>query len=327
MKPLWRSLGILAALVGATAIVGPYALSEYQLQVLVQMLAVACIASAWNLMGGFTGLFSLGHITFVGLGAYVSTLLQVRSGLSPWLGLPLAMLLSGALAAVVGLVSYRSRLSHAALALLTMVLAQLAFVLAFSLDITQGMRGISIPLRPGLTQMQFATGRGYLLLALSMVAAIVGLCILIRHSKFGHRLIALRENERVAEAIGIPTFRYKLMVTIISGALSAPGGVLVAQYTLFVDPDSAFSIFKSLEIPIYAMVGGLGSAFGPLIGAVLMSTIIQLLRPVLSDFGAGLDQVVFGAALILVVLLAPRGITGYTAALLRRWKPRHEAVA
>jgi branched-chain amino acid transport system permease protein len=314
-----RSLGILLAMLAATAIFAPAVLTEYQLKVLVQLLAIAYIAGAWNLMGGFTGLFSLGHIAFVGLGAYTSTILQVQSGVSPWIGLLLGAILSGMLAFFVGFVSYRSRLSHASLCLLTLVLAQLAFVLAFTLDITGGMRGISIPLQPGLEHMQFASGRGYVYVALVMVGTMLGICILVRHSKFGHRLIAIRENERVAEAIGIPTFRYKLMVTTISGALTAPGGVLIAQYTLFVDPESAFSVFKSLEIPIYAMVGGLGSAFGPLIGAVLMSVIIELLRPMLSGFGAGLDQVVFGAALVLVVLMAPLGVLGYASSLLRRF--------
>jgi branched-chain amino acid transport system permease protein len=306
-----RPLGVLLVLLALTAIAGTWLLTEYQLKVLVQMLALAYIAAAWNLMGGYAGLFSLGHIAFVGMGAYTSTILQVEYGVSPWIGLLLGALLSAALAFVAGFVSYRSRLSHASLALLTLVLAQLAYVLAFTLNITQGMRGISIPLRPGLQHMQFESGRGYLYLALVMVGIMVGICILVRHARFGHRLVAIRENERVAEAIGIPTFRYKLMVTTLSAALTAPGGVLIAQYTLFVDPDSAFNVFKSLEIPIYAMVGGLGSAFGPLVGAALMSTIIEFLRPVLSGFGAGLDQVVFGAALMLVVLVAPLGVLGY----------------
>jgi branched-chain amino acid transport system permease protein len=320
MSDTLRSLAILLAILVATAIVGGQLLTEYQLKVLVQMLALAYIAAAWNLMGGFTGLFSLGHIAFVGLGAYTSTILQVNSGISPWIGMPIGAALSGVLAFVVGFVSYRSRLSHASLALLTLVLAQLAYVLSYTLNITRGMQGMSLPLRPGLEHMQFESGRGYLYLALVMVGIMIGICIVIRHSKFGHRLIAIRENERVAEAIGIPTFRYKMLVTTLSGALTAPGGVLIAQYTLFVDPDSAFSVFKSLEIPIYAMVGGLSSAFGPLIGAALMSTIIELLRPVLSGFGAGLDQVVFGAALMLVVLVAPLGLLGYVSSLLGRRK-------
>lgn len=311
MSDALRPLGLLGLLVLLTGIAGTYFLSEYQLKVLVQMLALAYIAAAWNLMGGFAGLFSLGHIAFVGLGAYTATILQVDHGVSPWIGMIVGALLSAALAFVAGYISYRSRLSHASLALLTLVLAQLAYVLAFTLSITQGMRGISIPLRPGLQHMQFESGRGYLYLALAMVALIFGICILVRHAKFGYRLIAIRENERVAEAIGIPAFRYKLMVTTLSAALTAPGGVLIAQYTLFVDPDSAFNVFKSLEIPIYAMVGGLGSAFGPLVGAALMSAIIELLRPLLSGFGAGLDQVVFGAALMLVVLVAPLGVVGY----------------
>ena len=320
MNDTLRSLAILLAILVATAIVGGQLLTEYQLKVLVQMLALAYIAAAWNLMGGFTGLFSLGHIAFVGLGAYTSTILQVNSGISPWIGMPIGAALSGVLAFVVGFVSYRSRLSHASLALLTLVLAQLAYVLSYTLNITRGMQGMSLPLRPGLEHMQFESGRGYLYLALVMVGIMIGICIVIRHSKFGHRLIAIRENERVAEAIGIPTFRYKMLVTTLSGALTAPGGVLIAQYTLFVDPDSAFSVFKSLEIPIYAMVGGLSSAFGPLIGAALMSTIIELLRPVLSGFGAGLDQVVFGAALMLVVLVAPLGLLGYVSTRLGRRK-------
>lgn len=322
MNHLRRSFGILAALLLPTGLVAPMVLTEYQLTVLVQMLAIAYIATAWNLMGGFTGLFSLGHIAFVGLGAYTSTILQVQNGLSPWIGMPIGSVFAGALAFVVGFVSYRTRLSHASLALLTLVLAQLAFVLAITLNITRGTRGIAIPLKPGLENMQFADGQGYLYLALAMVGIMVAICILVRHSKFGHRLIAIRENERVAEAIGIPTFRYKLIVTTLSGALTAPGGVLIAQYTLFVDPDSAFSVFKSLEIPIYALVGGIGSAFGPLVGALLMSSIIESLRPLLSGFGAGLDQVVFGASLMLVVLVAPLGVLGYVSSLIQSVQPR-----
>ena len=317
MASAWRPLAILLVLILGTAFIAPVVLTEYQLKVAVQMLAIAYIASAWNLMGGFTGLISLGHMAFVGLGAYASTILQVSHGVSPWIGMLVGALISGLLALVIGFVSYRMRLSHAALCLLTLVLAQLAFVLGYTLNITQGMRGISLPLRPGLEHMQFESGRGYLYLALVMVGLMAALCILVRASKFGHRLIAIRENERVAEAIGIPAFRYKLIVTTLSGALTAPGGVLITQYTLFVDPESAFNVIKSLEIPIYAMVGGLGSAFGPLVGAVLMSTIIEVLRPLLSGFGAGLDQVVFGIALVVVVLAAPLGLLGYAPSLMQ----------
>ena len=317
MASAWRPLAILLVLILGTAVIAPVVLTEYQLKVAVQMLAIAYIASAWNLMGGFTGLISLGHMAFVGLGAYSATILQVSHGVSPWIGMLFGALISGLLALVIGFVSYRMRLSHAALCLLTLVLAQLAFVLGYTLNITQGMRGISLPLRPGLEHMQFESGRGYLYLALVMVGLIAALCILVRASKFGHRLIAIRENERVAEAIGIPTFRYKLIVTTLSGALTAPGGVLITQYTLFVDPESAFNVIKSLEIPIYAMVGGLGSAFGPLVGAVLMSTIIEVLRPLLSGFGAGLDQVFFGIAFVVVVLAAPLGLLGYAPSLMQ----------
>ena len=322
MSHPWRSLGTLAGLLVATGVLAPLLLTDYQLKVVVQALAVAYIASAWNLMGGFTGLFSLGHMAFVGLGAYTSTILQVGHGISPWIGMLVGIVLSGLLALIVGFVSYRMRLSHAALCLLTLVLAQLAFVLGYTLDITQGMRGISIPLRPGLENMQFESGKGYLYLALAMVGLIIGVCILVRASKFGHRLIAIRENERVAEAIGIPTFRYKLIVTTLSGALTAPGGVLITQYTLFVDPESAFNVFKSLEIPIYALVGGLGTSFGPLVGAAIMSTIIEVLRPLLSGFGPGLDQVFFGIALMVVVLAAPLGVLGYGASLIQHLKGR-----
>jgi branched-chain amino acid transport system permease protein len=213
-------------------------------------------------------------------------------------------------ALIIGVVSYRSRLSHASLALLTLVIAQLAFVLAVTLNITRGTRGIAIPLKPGFENMQFESIGGFLNMALVMVFAIVSLTIFLRASKFGQRLISIRENERVAEAIGIPTFRYKLIITTLSGALSAPGGVLIAQYTYFVDPESAFSVFKSLEIPVYALLGGIGSAFGPLLGAIAMSTVLEMFRPLFSGMGAGVDQVVFGAALMVVVLVAPRGIIG-----------------
>ncbi len=310
MSRAWKSFGFLVAGLATTAFVAPLVMKEYQLSILVHILAVAYIATAWNLMGGFSGLFSLGHIAFVGIGGYTATILQVDAGISPWLGMVVGAILAGGLAFIIGFVSYRSQLSHASLALLTLVIAQLAFVLAFTLEITQGNRGISIPLNPGLAKMQFATGQGYLYLALAMIGFIVSVSLFIRVSGFGQRLIAIRENERVAEAIGIPTFRYKLIVTTLSGALSAPGGVLIAQYNLFIDPDAAFNVFKSLEIPIYALVGGVNSAFGPLLGALLMSAVIESMRPLLSGYGPGLDQVVFGVALMLVILLAPLGLIG-----------------
>ncbi len=310
MSQAWNSFGFLVAGLVATAFAAPLVMKEYQLSILVQILAVAYIATAWNLMGGFGGLFSLGHMAFVGIGGYTATILEVDAGVSPWIGMLAGAILAGGLAFMIGFVSFRSRLSHASLALLTLVIAQLAFVLAFTLGITQGNGGISIPLKPGLANMQFATGRGYLYLALAMLGFVVSVCIFIRVSRFGRRLIAIRENERVAEAIGVPTFRYKVIVTTLSGALSAPGGVLLAQYNLFIDPDSAFNLFKSLEIPIYALIGGVNSAFGPLVGALLMSTISQSMRPLLSGYGPGLDQVVFGVALMLVILLAPLGLLG-----------------
>lgn len=318
-RALAQSLILALSVVGLIGLALSSLLPEYWARVLFSAFLFAYLASAWNLMAGLVGLVSLGHMAFVGIGAYTSTLLMRHFSISPWVGMFAGAVLAGCLAFAIGYVSFRMRLPHASLSLLTLVVGQAALLLAQNLTLTQGPRGLIIPLDPRWEAMQFSSASGYLAVIIAMTAMLVTFSIVLRRSGFGYRLRSIRENERLAESLGVPTTQFKLLVTVVSGSLTALGGTLMAQYTLFISPDSVFGVFASLEITVYALVGGVTSPIGPIVGALALYPISEALRSMLSNQGAALHRILFGIALVLVVLRAPQGIVGQARSITRSW--------
>ena len=289
-------------------------LNDYVLNIAIMTLFWAGLAGAWNIMAGYGGLVSLGHAAFFGIGAYATGSAYGMFGLSPWLGLAAGVVVSMALAAAVGWPCFRLRGAFFSLATMVFPIAMEIVANNWS-ELTRGPSGIAIPFKPGLENFIFRSRWPYLAAAALFAAAIFVLTAAIHRGRLGLSLIAVRDDEAAAEALGVRPLRTKLIATLLSAGLTAVGGFFYAQYILFVDPPSVFSINVSVQIALLAIIGGLGTPLGPLVGSALMTP----LDGVLSQFlGGGPRLLLYGLVLLAVVLLMPQGIVGTVQAWRRR---------
>jgi branched-chain amino acid transport system permease protein len=311
----------------------PLFLNQFQISVAILILYWAYLGTAWNIMAGYAGQFSFGHAAFYGLGAYTSTVLLVDYGLSPWLG----MIAGAGLAALFGLgmgyLSFRYGLRGPYFALATFAFAEMLRLIASELELINTSVGIHIPLIRGDSwlRLQFeSTPRNYYFAILGLLTLGLLVTIAIAHSKLGYYFQAIREDEDAAAALGVDPLRYKVTAVVISGALTALGGSFFIQYFLYVDPSLAFGVPVSIEILLRPIVGGIGTIWGPLIGALFLTPLAEFTRAFartppdfLSFIGgrAGVDVMIFGAILIVVIIFVPDGIAGAAQRLWRRVKP------
>lgn len=287
-------------------------MSSYVLHLLIMALFFVYLASAWNLVGGLAGQHSLGHSLFVGTGSYVSTLLFIHLGLSPWFGLLVGATAAALLALFVGYLSFRYELKGPFFLLVTLAFAEVARIIVTNLDITRGSSGLFVPLKGNAPLLfQFEDRSVYLLVIGIMAVGAIVLTYAIRRSWFGYSLLAIRENEAAARACGIYAERCKLAILTISGILCAIGGTFYAQYTLFIEPISQFGIALSVEMILFCIVGGIGTVFGPAIGAVALFGLGELTRNLLAFTTIGnLHLIVYASVLLFVVIFLPDGIVG-----------------
>lgn len=299
-----------AAIVAAASCV-PFFLEPrgYVIRVICITLLFAALAQAWNIVGGLARQISLGHAAFFGTGAYTSTLLLINFGISPWLGLIAAAIIGATMALLIALPTMRLRGHYFALA--TLAFAEVMRVIANSWSsVTGGPVGLSVPFRPdSLLMLQFKTPRPYFWIMLGALVAVTLTFMAIRSSKIGYRLRAIRENVDAAETIGIDTAGTKIIAAVVSGALTASLGTLYAQFQFFFDPDTAFGLASiSVRAALIAIIGGVGTVAGPIIGAFFIIPFEELTNSLLSNKAAGVSQVVYGLLLIAVILLEPRGL-------------------
>ena len=276
----------------------------------VMMALYACLlAQAWNVLGGFGGQFSFGHALFFGVGAYVHVMAQVHGGWNPWLALPVAMVASAAVGAFVGALSFRYGLKGSYFALVTLAFAEVFRILALSVPFTGAGVGLMLPLRESLGNMQFASRAGYVWLVLSLVTLALLVTAWLRHSRFGAYLQAVRDNEDAALAVGVNPFRIKLVAIVLSGALMGAGGAFYAQVFQYIDPGLAFGPHTSVEALVGAIVGGMGTLWGPVLGALALHVLADVTRNMLGQL-PGINMVIYGIVLIVIVMFLPRGISG-----------------
>jgi branched-chain amino acid transport system permease protein len=246
------------------------------------------LAQSWNILGGFAGQLSLGHAAFFGIGAYTSTLLYTEFGVSPWLGMPLGMLVAGAFGLAIGFVSFHYRLAGPFFTLASIAFAELIRLTALHLKFTGGSMGILIPLQgDSFWQFQFTGKAPYYYIALAMLIAVTALVWWMSRSRIGHYLHAIRQDEDAAEAIGIDTRRYKLIAATLSAALTGAGGTLYAQYTQYIVPDDVFAVGMSVEIILRAIIGGSATVFGPVVGSFILTPVAEATRVLFSGGGSG----------------------------------------
>ena len=292
---------------GAVLALLPFALPSQFLVNLAMLTAFsALLGQGWNIAGGFGGLTSFGHAAFFGVGAYTAALISTRTGLSPWFGFPAAAMLGAATGAAIGAASFRAGLRGSYFALVTLAFAEAFRVIANSADFTRGGLGINIPFLPGIASLQFQDRRLSYGLILVLLALATAVAAWLRRSRFGARLIALRENEDAARALGVDIVRTKTAALALSGAVTALGGVVYAQTYLYVDPGIAFGTERSVEMLLVAMIGGPGTVAGPILGAVLLHAIADTARLWLDL--PGLAPMLYGVVLLAAIALLPGGI-------------------
>ena len=277
--------------------------SYYQLMLtLVPIWAV--MGLSWNVLSGYTGLVSFGHASFFGLGAYTVTIALVRFDVTPWFGIPLGMLVGVVAAALIGYPTFRLRGHYFALAMLAYPLA-LLYVFEWL-----GYQEVALPMKretPGW-YMQFSDPRAYTAIAVALLMLALLASLAVERSRFGMSLLAIKQNEPAAEAAGIDTLRWKIRAIMLSGAIAAAAGGFYAVVLLVVTPSSVFGMLTSAQALVVTLFGGAGTLWGPLIGAVVLIPLSETLRAELGDVIPGIQGIVYGAAIILVILLAPEGV-------------------
>jgi branched-chain amino acid transport system ATP-binding protein/branched-chain amino acid transport system permease protein len=281
--------------------------NEFYLNLYFMIFMFAGLSSAWNIIGGFGGQLSLGHSAFYGLGSYTCGLLFVKYGVPPLLGLMASMGLSLVLALIIGYPCFRLKGPFFTLA--TIAMAEVLLLLAvYFKGLTAGSEGLSIAFKPSLVNLCFESKIPYAVEAFCYMLFALGVSLRVKKSRLGYQLVALRDEDQAAESLGVNTSRAKMTGLIISGGLTALGGGLFAQYVLFLEPHSEFSLNTSVNLALTSMVGGLGTVVGPAIGSFLLIPLQEFLRVWLGTSFQGLYFVIYGALLILVVMFMPKGI-------------------
>jgi branched-chain amino acid transport system permease protein len=313
-----RGLVLLAVLLAA-AIAAPLVASDYILTVLILIFYFAYIGQAWNIMMGFAGQLSLGHALYVGLGAYTAASLYVHFGVGPWIGLLVATPIAIIAGAFVGFLAFRFRVAGVYFAILTIAVAEFARVGFDHLSWTSGSSGLFLPVKQYAgNDLWMLRGRPvmfYYLLLAATVLAFVG-CRALLKSRIGYFWLAIREDEDAARSAGIDTFRYKMIAVMISAGMTSFAGVVYAFYYNNLFPEQVFHIARSIEIILAPIVGGIGTLFGPVLGAFILTGLAETLTGTLAVIGVdlpGAKQVFYGICLLAVIILLPDGVWPWVA--------------
>jgi branched-chain amino acid transport system permease protein len=278
---------------------------EQRLGALVLLYAIG--ASAWNMVGGYAGLISVGHAVFFGCGAYGALASYQYAGLPPIGGLPIGVAVSVMIAAVIGVPTLR--LSGHYFSMATIAVAELVRLAVSSSEWLGGAQGLSGPPVPRTPlDLSFISALPYYYLFLAVFAAVLALTWQIEHSRMGFFLRAIRDSERAARSLGVAAARYKLLAFMLSASITAVAGALYAAMFGFVDPDSGLGILISVKMLIMAALGGAGLLFGPFVGAVILVPVEELSNNLLGGAGSGLTFVVYGAIIVVIARLQPGGL-------------------
>ncbi|MDO8773789.1 MAG: branched-chain amino acid ABC transporter permease [Burkholderiaceae bacterium] len=281
-------------------------------------LYAALLAQAWNILGGFGGQFSFGHALFFGTGAYIQVMAQLQGGLHAWLALGLAVAGSAGVGVFVGALSFRYGLKGSYFALVTLAFAEVFRILALSVPFTGAGVGLMLPLQESFANMQFGSRKGYVYLVLVFVTAALLVTWWLKNSRFGAYLQAVRDNEDAARAIGVSPFGVKLGAIALSGGFMGAGGAFYVQVFQYIDPGIAYGPATSVEALVAAIVGGMGTLWGPVLGALVLHVLADLTRNLFGEL-PGINMVIYGVVLVSIVMFVPRGIAGMGATANSLW--------
>jgi branched-chain amino acid transport system permease protein len=322
MKQLAPLIIVIAALAAVPLVVH----SNTTLNFLVVTLLIALAGQGWNILGGYGGQYSFGHSAFFGTGAYVTAILQVRYGMNAWPGFAFGVAAGALVGAVIGALTFRAGLRGSYFALVTLAFAEVLRIVASVAPITGAGVGTLIKLDLHASAFQFQSRAIFYWVILTLVAISLLIAHTLERSRFGSWVIAVRENEDAATALGVDAFRVKLGAMTISAAITAAAGCFYAQYFLFIDSGIAYGTRMSVEALLTPIIGGAGTVFGPLLGALVVKALGEAATFVAGD-APGLNLIVYGCVLILVIAYAPRGLIGLLSRVQTRlpWRKREVA--
>lgn len=281
--------------------------APFPLHVLIMVFLYSTMGTSWNILSGYAGQISLGQSVFVGIGGYVSSVLYVQFGVSPWIGMLAGITTAMAFGWLIGKPCFR--LGGRYFAIATMSIVQIAYIVVTRWEFIGGARGVYFPMKNwGFLTFSFRTKTPYYYISLMMMLIALGAVFYIERSHIGYYLKTIREDEDVAKALGIDVPKYKMVAMFFSTAIAAMGGTFLAQYLLFADPDSLFML--SVPIMLLTVMGGTGALFGPLIGAAVLIPIQEYARIAWSGSGQAIDQLIYGTIIVGIIILQPRGIIG-----------------
>lgn len=309
---LWLALVFTALL--------PLWLPSYYLHMATLALVYVGFAYAWNIVGGLTGQVSLAHSLFVGIGAMLASALLLRLGVNMWVGMVIAALVSAVAGAVIAWVDYRFRLGHLSFALITLAFAEVGELVVLGWDFLGGASGLYLPKDQGkLLAFQFGGSSGYFWFLMLLAVLALGVNLAILNSPLGFFLRAIRGNEGAAQAVGVNVLRNKMLAMAISAVLCSLIGSAYARYLTFADPYLLASPNLTIEIVLLATIGGVSSAFGPLVGAGLLVPIGEMLRGYFGSVLPGLHYFIYGLLLVVVIIALPQGLAPAFGKLYRRF--------
>ncbi|HEY5348342.1 MAG TPA: branched-chain amino acid ABC transporter permease [Candidatus Lustribacter sp.] len=313
MKAHLLALAAIVA-IGITIALGMH--DPVALDLVFAVLLWAVLGQSWNWVSGYGGDVSFGHAIFFACGAYAAALATVSWHVSPWLAVPAAIVAAVALAWIVGYPTLGLRGHYFSIA--TIAVAAIVDAVVRTQPWLGRANGFQLPIANGFANLQFADKGPYVLTALALFAIVQLATIALGRSRLGYYLRALRANHEAAAALGIDERRWKLLAFSISAAFASLGGVLFAQYTLFVDPPSTLDISISVDMALVGVIGGLGTIWGPTVGAIVFVALAKYLALQLGGTGKGYDLILYGAIIVLIATLRPRGVVGTIIDRIRR---------
>lgn len=306
-------IGVLAAL-----LILPLFLSNYVLGIFVMIFFWAYVGQSWNVLTGYTGHISLGHSLFIGLGAYTATYLAQTYGLTPWIGMLGGGIIAVGFALFLGFLGFRFGLRGVYFVILTIAFAEIIRLIISHVEALGSFTGIFLDFSPSFWNFQFRGNFSYYYISLGFMLASLIAVRLLGTSKLGRFMVAIREDEEAAQALGVNTFKYNMIAIAISAFMTSLAGAFYANYIYYLHPNTLFGIPLSIELILGPIVGGLGTLFGPMVGSFILTPLSEVSRAYFTKGGLeGLHLILYGILTILVVLFMPKGIIVYVKKLLK----------
>jgi len=303
----------------------PLVLDNYVLGIFVMIYFWAYVGQSWNVLTGYTGHISLGHALYIGIGAYTTTYLAQSFGLTPWVGMFIGGLIASVIGLLLGFLGFRFGIRGVYFVIMTIAFAEITRLIVSHIEAFGSFTGIFLDFDPSFSNFQFRGNVPYYYISFGLMIASLIAVRLIEMSKLGRFMVAIREDEEAAQALGVNTFKYNMIAIAISAFMTSLAGAFYANYIFYLHPNTMFGMATSIELILRPIIGGLGTIFGPVLGSFILTPLSEVSRAYFAKGGLeGLHLVLYGILAIFVVIFMPKGIIIYAQRLLEpiiRTKP------